>query len=65
VKTGCDATADVTVSLIYGSREVVIVDLLLERDPNLLELCRPHADALSPPIGWRVTDHRADQASSA
>jgi hypothetical protein len=46
------------VSLVYDPREVVIVDLTGERDPNLLELCRRHTDGLSPPLGWRLTDQR-------
>jgi hypothetical protein len=48
------------VSLRYGTKEVVIVDLEHERDPNFLELCRPHADRLSPPIGWNLSDHRSE-----
>ena len=65
VKAGCGASARATVSLRYGPREVLIVDLLGERDPNLLELCSSHADTLSPPIGWRVTDRRSDRVTTA
>jgi hypothetical protein len=44
----------------YPSREVVVGDLLLERDPNFLDLCDGHTASLSPPRGWRLTDHRGD-----
>jgi hypothetical protein len=58
-KHGCDSEAEVTVALRYGDREVQILDLIAERDPNLLELCASHATGLSPPLGWRVEDRRA------
>jgi len=51
--------------LLYGQKEVVVVDLEHERDPNLLEVCRPHADGLSPPLGWRLTDHRSEPAQTS
>src|SRR5438034_427703 len=47
-KNGCEARADATVALLYEPKEVVVGDLQHERDPNLLELCSPHADRLSP-----------------
>ncbi|MFN2544830.1 MAG: DUF3499 family protein [Actinomycetota bacterium] len=65
MRTGCADPAEATVGLLYRDREVMIVDLVAERDPNLLELCGPHTDRLSPPVGWRVTDNRSGAASSA
>jgi hypothetical protein len=42
----------------------VVVDVEHERDPNLLELCGEHADALAVPLGWELTDLRtADSAT--
>ena len=52
-------------SLRYGPKEVVVVDLEPERDPNLLELCRPHADVLSVPLGWELTDLRSPASVTA
>jgi hypothetical protein len=49
----------VTVSLAYRAREVVLVDLLGEHDPNLIDLCDAHAAGLSPPRGWRLEDRRS------
>jgi hypothetical protein len=57
----CGHEPVVTVSLSYTEREVVVDDLLPERDPNLLDLCREHADRLTPPVGWRVRDRRSPQ----
>ena len=37
----------------------MIEDLRPERDPNLLDLCREHAERMTPPVGWTVRDHRA------
>jgi hypothetical protein len=58
-KMRCDAEPVATVSLRYAEREVVIGDLLAERDRNLLDLCRDHVEALTPPVGWTVRDARA------
>jgi hypothetical protein len=46
------------VTLSYAEREVVVVDLLPDRDPNLLDLCREHTDRMTPPVGWTVRDRR-------
>ena len=63
-KSGCRAGAEATVTLRYPQKEVVVVDLERERDPNLLELCRPHADALSVPIGWSLSDRRSEAVAN-
>ena len=36
----CGADPAATVSLLYADRQVVIGDLVIERDPNLLDLLR-------------------------
>jgi hypothetical protein len=54
-----------TVSLRYTERQVVIGDLVTERDPNLLDLCREHVDRMTPPVGWTVNDSRAVAAALA
>lgn len=58
-KMRCDAEPVATVSLRYEEREVAIVDLIPERDRNLLDLCRAHVDRMTPPVGWRVRDARS------
>ena len=40
-------------SLRYEPRKVGLVGRIAERDPSLLEVCGPHADRLSQPMGWR------------
>jgi len=57
-KMRCDAEPVATVALGYAEREVVVVDLLAERDRNLLDLCREHVDRMTPPVGWTVRDER-------
>lgn len=57
-KIRCGQEPVATVSLSYTERDVVIVDLLPERDPNLLDLCRDHVERMTPPVGWTVTDRR-------
>ena len=59
-KMRCEAEPVATVSLRYTEREVLIEDLLAERDRNLLDLCRDHVDRMTPPVGWTVHDRRRD-----
>ena len=54
----CDAEQAATVSLLYADRQVVIGDLIRERDPNLLDLCEEHVAPMTPPVGWTVRDER-------
>ncbi len=54
----CDAEPAATVSLLYADRQVVIGDLIRERDPNLLDLCDEHVARMTPPVGWTVRDER-------
>lgn len=58
VKPTCSEPADATVVLRYGERTVWLRDLLAERDPNFLELCAPHADRMTAPVGWARVDQR-------
>jgi hypothetical protein len=58
-KMRCAAEPVATVTLRYTEREVLVGDLLPERDPNLLDLCREHVDRMTPPVGWVVRDRRA------
>ena len=61
-KMRCEAEPVATVSLRYTEREVLIEDLLVERDRNLLDLCRDHVDHMTPPVGWTVGDSRREIA---
>jgi Protein of unknown function (DUF3499) len=61
----CAAEPVATITLRYTEREVVVGDLLAERDPNLLDLCREHVDRMIPPVGWTLLDGRSDVSSLA
>jgi Protein of unknown function (DUF3499) len=58
-KAGCEQPAGATIGLRYGDRVVVMADLAPRLDPNLLELCERHADALTVPRGWVAEDRRS------
>lgn len=60
-KMRCGQEPVVTVSLSYTEREVVVADLLVDRDPNLLDLCREHVERMTPPVGWTVRDLRTHE----
>ena len=61
-KLRCRTSATVTVALSYRDREVVVGELAPDTDPTLVDLCREHADRLTPPIGWRIVDVRVPAA---
>ena len=61
----CESEPVATVSLRYNERQVLIGDLVPERDPNLLDLCRDHVDRMTPPVGWTVDDARVVVAELA
>jgi len=62
-KTRCDRSPSATASLLYGAREVCLVDLLREPDPRFVDLCEEHIETLVPPIGWVVLDERTRRAA--
>ncbi len=64
-KMRCGSEPVAVVSLRYAERQVLVLDLADERDPNLLELCREHVDRMTPPVGWTVVDERAVAAAIA
>ena len=57
-KMRCGQEPIATVALVYTERQVVVTDLLVERDPNLLDLCAEHVERMTPPVGWVVDDRR-------
>ena len=57
-KMRCGEPPMATVALVYTERQVVVTDLLPERDPNLLDLCAEHVGRMTPPVGWVVHDER-------
>lgn len=57
-KMRCDLEAVTTVAVRYADRTVLIRQLASGRDPNLLDLCASHAEALTPPLKWRMVDER-------
>lgn len=61
-KMRCAAEPIATVTLRYAQREVVIGELVRQRDRNLLDLCREHVDRMTPPVGWNVRDERGAEA---
>lgn len=57
-KLGCREAAEATAALRYRERVLWIGDLVPQRDPNLLDLCWPHAGGLTAPYRWRRLDER-------
>ena len=57
-KPGCQAPPAATIGIRYGARELVVADLLLEQNPNLMDLCESHTGRMKPPFGWTLVDVR-------
>lgn len=57
-RPGCSERAAVTLTYDYGHSHVWLDELHAERDPHAYDLCRRHADDLSVPLGWHLTDRR-------
>jgi len=57
-KMRCMEEPAATVALQYLEREVIVLDLRPEADPNLLDLCDLHVARMVPPRGWIVRDQR-------
>lgn len=58
-RTGCRWPAAASLSYRYATRQVWLLDLTAERDPNVWELCPHHADSLTVPRGWDTVDERS------
>jgi len=61
---GCIAVAVATFTFDSEARTVWL-DTPLDGNARAGELCRRHADALTPPRGWRLEDRRAGRAEPA
>ncbi len=52
-----------TLSYSYSERVVWVDELGAEPHPMVHDLCGPHADRLSVPLGWQRRDRRASAAA--
>ncbi len=57
-RTGCAERATVTLTYVYARSHVWLDDLSRDRDPHAYDLCDRHADRLSVPSGWSLSDRR-------
>ena len=54
----CSDAAVVTLTYEYRRSHVWLDVLSAERDPHSYDLCRKHANGLSVPLGWHLTDRQ-------
>lgn len=57
-KVGCSTTPQWTLTYVYGDQEAVIGPLAIRTEPHSYDLCDPHADRLTAPVGWQVVRYR-------
>ena len=54
----CGTPAAAVMSYEYEKREVWLDDLQVVEPGTAYALCSHHADRLTPPLGWTLTDQR-------
>lgn len=54
----CSDAGVVTLTYEYKRSQVWLDILTPERDPHSYDLCRKHANSLSVPLGWHLTDRQ-------
>ena len=57
-RPGCGDVAVATFAYDYRGRTTWLDPPAAERHPMAYDLCHPHADALTVPLGWRLVDRR-------
>jgi uncharacterized protein DUF3499 len=64
-RIGCPTFAVATAAMRYDERSILLLDLVADPDPGLVDLCPDHAARLTPPIGWTIADLRVAAAVPA
>lgn len=54
----CGNPAAAAMAFIYEERAVWLDDLVGGVDPTVYPFCADHADRMTPPQGWTLTDRR-------
>ncbi len=62
-RPGCGRPAAATLSYAYADGVVWLQDLAAEDHPMVHDLCGAHADGVSVPRGWELSDERAASAA--
>lgn len=55
----CGSLASTLMSFAYPNAQVWLDDLLDAVEPHGYPLCADHADRMTPPQGWTLTDRRS------
>ena len=64
-RIGCSTFAVATAAMRYEERRILLLDLVTDPEPGLVDLCPDHAARLTPPMGWTIADLRVASAVSA
>ncbi len=55
----CGSPASVLMSFAYQDAQVWLDDIIDTVEPHGYQLCADHADRMTPPQGWTLTDRRS------
>lgn len=53
-KTGCARPATATLTYVYADSTAVLGPLAAYAEPHCYDLCDPHSQTLTAPLGWEV-----------
>ncbi|HUW78019.1 MAG TPA: DUF3499 domain-containing protein [Candidatus Nanopelagicaceae bacterium] len=53
-RTACNRVAEATLTYVYAESTAVVGPLATYSEPHCYDLCGPHSEKLTAPIGWEV-----------
>lgn len=53
-RTACNRVAEATLTYVYADSTAVLGPLATYSEPHCYDLCAPHSDRLTAPIGWEI-----------
>ena len=59
-RSGCRKNAIKTLTYIYSDSTAVLGPLATYAEPHAYDLCEPHSEKMTVPMGWTVLQHTPD-----
>jgi hypothetical protein len=53
-RTACNRVAEATLTYVYAESTAVLGPLATYSEPHCYDLCAPHSERLTAPLGWEV-----------
>lgn len=53
-RTACNKVAEATLTYVYADSTAVLGPLAMYSEPHCYDLCTPHSERLTAPLGWEI-----------